>query len=302
MYHDCHGMKLVRRPLRTKLRLVVYVVVMFVVAWRLAEAQSQQAAVVRTVVVPSGELRLKALLWIPAGLGPFPTIMFNHGRSDDAVHTGGMAFRSAAETLGPIFVRHGYAFFYLFRRGEGLSADQGNFIGKALDREAAAKGEEARRHLQFVLMSSDHLNDVISGLSFLKTIPEVDATRIAIVGHSFGAQLTLLAAESNRSLRAAVSFAAAANSWSGSAELRDRLLSAMRNMNMPVMLIHAANDYSVVPGEAMAEELVRLNKPHVLKIYPRYGITTDDGHNVVYLAIPQWENDVFPFLDMYVKR
>src|SRR5215472_5473333 len=136
-------MKLVRRPLRTTLRVLVTVLVIFV-ALRLAEGQSRQAAVVRTVVVPSGDLRLKALLWIPAGLGPFPAIMFNHGRSDDAVHTGGMAFRSAAETLAPIFVRHGYAFLYLFRRGEGLSADQGNFIGTVLDREAAANGEEAR--------------------------------------------------------------------------------------------------------------------------------------------------------------
>jgi dipeptidyl aminopeptidase/acylaminoacyl peptidase len=213
-----------------------------------------------------------------------------------------MEFRSAAGTLGPIFVRHGYAFLYLFRRGEGLSSDQGNFIGKTLSREATAKGEEARQHLQLVLMSTDHLKDVISGLSFLKTVPEVDATRIAIVGHSFGAQLTLLAAEGNSRVRAAVSFAAAANSWAGSAELRERLLRAMRSMNIPVLLIHAANDYSVVPGQVMAAELARLNKPHTLKIYPPYGTSADDGHNMVYLAIPQWENDVFQFLDMYVKR
>jgi dienelactone hydrolase len=213
-----------------------------------------------------------------------------------------MAFLSAAETLGPVFVRHGYVFLYLFRRGEGLSVDQGAFIGEVLNREAAAKGEEARGHLQFVLMSTDHLNDVISGVSVLKTVAEVDPRRIAVVGHSFGGQLTLLAAERNSSVRAAVSFAAAANSWDGSAELRDRLLSAMRNMNVPVMLVHAANDYSIEPGRAMAAELARLKKPHILKIYPPYGPRADDGHNLVYLAIPQWENDVFQFLDLYVKR
>jgi len=269
---------------------------------RLAAGQSRQVVAGRTVVVASGDLHLKALLWIPAGSGPFPGVLFNHGRSDDAAHTGGMEFRSAAGTLGPIFVRHGYAFLYLFRRGEGLSRDQGDFIGNILSREAAAKGEEARQHLQFVLMSTDHLNDVASGLSFLKTVPRIDPTRIAIVGHSFGGQLTLLAAERNGSVRAAVSFAAAANSWSGSAELRDGLLSAMRSINIPVMLIHAANDYSVAPGQAMAAELARLNKRHTLKIYPSYGTSTDDGHNVVYLAISQWENDVFQFLDMSVKR
>ena len=156
--------------------------------------------------------------------------------------------------------------------------------------------------MQFELMSTDHLNDVISGLSFLKTVSEVDARRIAVAGHSFGGQLALLAAERDSNVRAAVSFAAAANSWDGSAELRTRLLSAMRNMNIPVMLLHAANDYSVVPGRAMAAELGRLNKPHMLKIYSPFGTSADDGHNAVYHAIPQWENDVFRFLDIYVKN
>jgi carboxymethylenebutenolidase len=286
--------------MKRKPRLIVCLLLVLVL--RLATGLPREVPVARTVVVASGDLRLKALLWIPAGSGPFPAVLFNHGRSDDAAHTGGMAFRPAAETLGPIFVSHGYAFMYLFRRGEGLSADQGTFIGEILSRESAAKGEEARKHLQFVLMSGEHLNDVISGLSFLESVPEINARRIAVVGHSFGGQLTLLAAEGNSSVRSAVSFAAAANSWDGSGELRERLLSAMRNMNVPVMLIHAANDYSVVPGQAMAAELVRLRKPHILKIYSPYGLSSDDGHNVVYLAIRLWENDVFQFLDTYVKR
>ena len=51
----------------------------------------------------------------------------------------------------------------------------------------------------------------------------------------------------------------------------------------------------------MADELERLHKPHVLKIYPSVGQTADDGHNTVYIAIPVWEEDVFQFLDKYVK-
>jgi hypothetical protein len=35
------------------------------------------------------------------------------------------------------------------------------------------------------------------------------------------------------------------------------------------MLLHAGNDYSTAPGKAMGDELARLGKPHVLKIYPR---------------------------------
>jgi hypothetical protein len=101
--------------------------------------------------------------------------MFNHGRSNDASRTGGLDFTAAAETLGSVFVRHGYSFLYLSRRGEGLSADQGAFIGDILRREEITNGEEARKRLQLVLMTTDHLDDVLAGLSLLKNVPEVDA-------------------------------------------------------------------------------------------------------------------------------
>jgi carboxymethylenebutenolidase len=70
----------------------------------------------------------------------------------------------------------------------------------------------------------------------------------------------------------------------------------------PIMLIQAANDYSTAPSQELAEELRRLHKSYVLKIYPPVGRTADDGHNLLYLAIPQWERDVFGFLDEHVKR
>ena len=33
-----------------------------------------------TVVAPNGILQLRALLWRPKGNGPFPAVLFNHGR------------------------------------------------------------------------------------------------------------------------------------------------------------------------------------------------------------------------------
>jgi dipeptidyl aminopeptidase/acylaminoacyl peptidase len=111
----------------------------------------------------------------------------------------------------------------------------------------------------------------------------------------------LLAAERESTVCAAVTFGAAAGSWQHSPELRERLLKAVRNTTAPIMLIHAANDYDTTPGTALSAELDRLHKPHLLKIYPPVGQTPDDGHNLLYLAMPQWEYDVFNFLDRYVK-
>jgi carboxymethylenebutenolidase len=263
--------------------------------------QSSQSIAPQTVEVSSGKLRLKAFLWTPAGSGPFPAVLFCHGSgSSDPAHTGPFAITAAAEKLGPIFVKHGYAFLYLFRRGQGLSADQGQFMQDLLQREKAAKGDEGRKRLQFRLLTMDHLDDVTAGLSFLKNLPGIDAYRVAVAGHSFGGQLTLLAAERNN-IRAAVTFSAAAASWENSSELRERLLTAVRKTTVPVMLVYAANDYSTAPGKAIAAELAKSAKPHALKIYPRVGRSSDDGHNFVYTAVDLWEDDVFKFLDANVR-
>jgi len=171
-----------------------------------------------------------------------------------------------------------------------------------LQRQKAAKGEEARQHLQFVLATTDHLDDVMASLSFLKAAPAIDPKRLAIAGHSFDGQLTLLAAERDNTVHAVVTFAAAVNSWERSSELRDRPLAAADKATAPIMLIHAANDYSCAPSYALADELARLHKPHLLKIYPPVGQTSEDGHNFLYLAMPRWEDDVFRFLDEVAKH
>jgi len=228
--------------------------------------------------------------------------LFNHGSGTDAGHTAGMTMTEAAEKLAPVFLKHGYAFLYLFRRGQGLSVGQGLYMGDVLRREGAANGAEAAQHSQYVLLNTEHLDDVMEGLAFLKSAPGIDPHRLAVVGHSFGGQLTLLAAERDTAIRAAVAFDGAAHhSWARSPEVRERLLTAVRSAAQPVMLVQASNDYSTAPSRALADELERLHKPHVLKIYPSIGQTADDGHNAVYIAIPVWEEDVFQFLDKYVK-
>jgi len=268
----------------------------------LTVAQSRPSVSTKTVVVPSGNLRLKAYLWRPAGSAPSPAVLFIHGSGTDSVHTGGFAITEAAEKLAPIFINHGYVFLYLFRRGQGLSSDQGEFIQDVLRREKAGKGKEGAKRLQFSLLTKDHLDDVIAGLSFLKRLSGVDANRIVVVGHSFGGQLALLAAERDSTLRAAVTFSAAAASWDSSPEIRESMLTAVRKTVAPLMLLHAANDYSTTPGKAIADELARLGKPHVLKIYPAVGNTADDGHNFVYTAVALWEADVFKFLGKYARH
>jgi dienelactone hydrolase len=271
-----------------------------VVAALISFAASAQSSIApKTVEIHSGALRLKAYLWVPDGAGPFPAVLYNHGRSDSARYhwrAGNLTLVGAARDIGPVFAQHGYVFLFPFRRGEGPSANQGDFIGDLLAREESTKGIAAKKHLQFVLLVTDQMNDSLASLAFLKGLPQVDVHRIAVVGHSFGGQLTLLEAARDHVVRAAVTFGAAASSWNDSEEVRTSLREAVDRIDAPVMLIHTANDYSLDPGRAMASELARLSKPYGLKIYPPVGKSPSEGHNFLYSNVCLWEGDVFQFL------
>jgi carboxymethylenebutenolidase len=250
------------------------------------------------LIIPSGPLRLRALLWRPKGSGPFPAVLFNHGRGLTSQTEGRL---QDITELGRVFASHGYVFLALFRRGEDLSADQGLFIGDLLEQERSAKGDEAAKKLQVRLLESDHLEDALAGLTFLRTLPNVDRRRVVVAGHSFGGSLTLLVAERDRSVAAAVSFAGAAGSWEDLPGLRERLTTAIRRLTAPVFFVYAANDYSVAPGKVLDGEMTRRSKAHRLKIYSAFGRTAREGHQFVYQGIPIWEQDVFGFLDEHLK-
>jgi carboxymethylenebutenolidase len=259
-----------------------------------------------TVVVQSGSLRLHALLWRPAGRGPFPAVLFNHGtwpaKKTPAGPRPDMNIVTQANVLGPVFAKHGYMFLFLFRRGVGLSADQGTHVGDLMETEFASHGQDGRNRIQLQLLETDELQDALAGLAFLRARPEVDARHVAIAGHSFGGSLTLFLAERDSTLLAAIDFSGAAGSWAGSPELRERLLAIVRQTPVPIFFIHTANDYSVAPGKALAAEMTRLGKPHRLEIYPAYGNTPSKGHNFLHLSPGIWERDVFAFLDDRLHR
>ena len=106
-----------------------------------ARTDGQPIVESETVAVQSGALRLRGLLWRPNGHGAFPGVLFNHG-------SGLTNYPQEPATLGPAFARYGYVFLYLYRRGAGLSADQGINSEDLMARAFAEKGQEGRHALQ----------------------------------------------------------------------------------------------------------------------------------------------------------
>ena len=89
-------------------------------------AESQVSSRPDTVVIHSGTLSLRGLLWRPHGPGPFPAVLFNHGSGHaTGVDATGRQDQRHPDALGPVFAKHGYVLLYLFRRGDGLSRGQG---------------------------------------------------------------------------------------------------------------------------------------------------------------------------------
>jgi carboxymethylenebutenolidase len=281
-----------------------YILLVLALASLLATlAIGQPSAGPETVVVHDGSITLHGLLWRPQGRGPFPAVLLNHGsgRTREQLQRLG-PYEGQAETLGPVFARHGYLFLFLFRQGVGLSADQGTSAIDLMNGEFAAHGQDARNALQLRLLENRELNAAAAGLAFLRGLPDVRTRKVAIVAHSFGGSLTILQAEKEPDLRAVVLFSTAGYSWDRSPELRTRLFAAMAHIQAPVFFIHAANDYSINPGEALDARLAQLGKPHRLRIYPPIGRTPEEGHSFPLLGVTIWEPDVFAFLDEHMQK
>jgi dienelactone hydrolase len=158
-------------------------------------------------------------------------------------------------------------------------------------------GRQARNTVQLQQLESAQLQDVLSGIAFLQNTMHVDKNRIAIVGHSFGGSLALIVAEHSPDLKAVVAFSPGGYSWDLSSQLREALVDAVKHTYIPIMIIHAQNDYSVNPGYALDSVMNHLHRPHLLELYPKFGNSPADGHALIYNGIDLWESDVFKFLN-----
>jgi len=259
---------------------------------------AQETILPDTVVIQSGTLHLHGVLWHPVGNGPFPAVLINHGSYRTAEPLG----PDDPGILGPLFAKRGYACLVLFRRGVGPSVGAGPADGELLAQALVSHGQAARNRVQLELLEGEALTEGFAGLTYLRSLSYVDRTRVAVLGHSFGGSLSILLAAHDSTIPAVVLFGAAAASWAPSPELQQRLRTAVRRAKAVMFFIYAANDYSVTPGTALADELHRIGRPHQLMIYPAFGTTTHEGHNLVFRSPDTWKTDVFAFLDARLAR
>ncbi len=244
------------------------------------------------VSFPSGSLTLRGVLFKPEGAGPFPALLYNHGSAP------GMLSQQAFDALGPVFARHGWAFFGPYRRGQGLSATAGPFIGDEIEAAKKRGGLAEGAAVMVRLLETDHLDDQLAALAWLRKQPFVEAKRIAVAGNSFGGIEAVLGAE-RESYCAAVDSAGGAESWALAPALQQRMTSAVRNAKAPIFFFQAQNDWNLAPTRILSAAMQDAGKPFESKIYPAFGHSHQDGHTLGYFGAPVWESDVFRFLNSH---
>lgn len=237
----------------------------------------------------SGPLKLKGMLFRPDGPGPFPVIVYAHGNEPDP--------SDLFESVAPALVRRGYAVFGPHRRGSGLSAEAAPNLLRTLTEIERREGVEARSRHAIAALEGPHLNDMAAAIAHAKTMPFADPGRVFMIGNSFGGVLVMLAAERGLGLKAAADFAGAAINWERSEAFRERLKKAASGAQIPLFLAQAANDFSTGPTRELGQALATAGKPHRAKIYPAYGLRSNEGHGFGVDGADIWADEVLRFLE-----
>lgn len=262
----------------TLLRVKIFAAVLVLLTCVVAYPQEALPANAQLVSFPAAGGTLNGFLYVPAGPGPFPAVLWNHGSE-----------RRPGEQpeLAQFYNSHGFVFFLPHRRGQGRSP--GPYI---MDEIRSQRGPYAAVEAQ-----QEANEDVVAALKWLRAQKQVDPNRIVVSGCSFGGIQTLLTAEKGLGARAFIAFAPAAQSWGNSA-LEQMLTDAVRKAKGPVFILQAKNDFSIEPEQVLGK--IAKAKGGRATIYPPFGETHEDGHwkfATTQAGIAIWGDDVLHFID-----
>jgi dienelactone hydrolase/tetratricopeptide (TPR) repeat protein len=260
----------------------------------LPSAARDRSIAVDTLGYTSGTLALRGALYRPTSPGPHPALVVLHGSV-------GCWWFGDADMLGRMFAAEGYVTFFPCRRGVGLSKGQGVAVMEQLRREGFTDRNSEFGARATELLTTTQLEDVRAAIAAMRARADVDPSRVAVTGVSYGGILTLLAAEADSTLRAGVAFAPAGMNWGWNAPLRERLLAGARRIRVPVLVVQAENDFHVGPVSEVPTAIRAGGGNASGKLYPAVGSNVQGGHGLMIVAPDLWREDVLAFLAKRVR-
>src|SRR5439155_11962720 len=183
----------------------------------------------------------------------------------------------------------------------GLSSKAGPYIGDQIAEAQRLGGIKESVATMTRLLNTEHLQDQLAALQWLRSQKFVQGSQIAVAGNSFGGIETVLGA-ARAHYCAAVDASGGAESWSVAPELQALMKEAVRKSNAPIFFFQAQNDFDLSPSKALLAEMKLAGKEGELRIYPSYGTSKRDGHSFAYLGSATWFSDVFAFVQKHCTQ
>ena len=237
-------------------------------------------------------LRLQSYLFKPTNGGPFPLVIYNHG-----LRFGDERAQRPFFYVARLLTDAGYAVLVLERRGYGAS-------------DGPTFREEVRGDYRdlFVARVVAETGDALAAIDAIEGDPEIETSKIAMMGWSFGALVSVFAAARSDRLFAVVNQAGGSLNFLRSSPLRDALEESARTLTTPVICMVAKNDGTVDGARRVHGILAARGVPAELKIYPAFrpsqpveGIAP--GHLLFGAeGLSVWGADVIRFLDAHRPR
>lgn len=250
----------------------------------------------REVWYQNGKLRLQAYLNTPAGDGPFPVVIYNHGSRPPGYERRYGPMTAVAQML----VADGYMVFEPTRRGYAKSDGQpaGEEIG-------TTRGDAYMQRLW------EETSDILAAERVLDTLHSADRQHIGMIGYSQGATLSIFAASRAPGKIACIVDQAGGTDWDQSPQLRKALPPAAAKLHGPLLAMIAANDRTTASVRAVVDAAQKLHHTARLIIYPPYTPPPQErppgggplGHAIFRdHGIPIWQGDVLAFLTGCLKN
>jgi dienelactone hydrolase len=232
---------------------------------------------------PAREVRLEATLYRPAGDGPFPVLLFNHGSTGNGRIAPTLTVRYAA--VAEFFVERGFAVLMPMRRGRGASGGQ---YGEAYGCDPARLAEGVERGTA----------DVEAALTFALKQTWADPTRLVIGGMSRGGLLSVLYPSVRPvNARGVINFA---GGWTfdgcdARARFNEQMFDRAGRSKLPMLWLYAENDRNYQPASIRAyhRAFTKAGGSAELRMFPPIG---HDGHDLLPRTGAAWHQAVDDFL------
>jgi dienelactone hydrolase len=247
-------------------------------------------------LIPSSQLglMLRAYLFKPAGNGPFPLAVVNHGSQQDAsarAHMGMPAFPALTQWL----LERGYAVLLPQRPGHGATG------GPYLENQGGCDDAD------YIRSGDATADSITAAIDYMIAQGFIRKTGVVVIGHSAGGWGALaLAARNPPAVSAIVDFAGGRGGHNRNQPNQncapDRLVVAAgafgRTARVPSLWLYAENDsyFAPVLSQRMADAFRSAGGNAVFDLLPATG---REGHGLIDDAAPaaSWVTSMASFLD-----